>query len=334
VIDEFANMNSGLLVSYALHGIAALRRSTKRIVDKFGTEMDGPFILHRALTLGSDDAFEQLPELIAEEVLAVLQGSQISQIEMNALAEDIASRIQLNPAAFDWPVKDGRQKPQPPQLALRYLAGGWSALKEECPSSQLERIEAVDCIERFHNAMNCSVSHGDSKLACLYGLRTRYESEGSAPVLGFGAIVRFKADESAQWTYAVCIMPMCDAIRLKGGANASATVFPFWSLDSSKGAANGRGLVVEADGGFVRLVAAGKPGQRLLLDGFMADASGVVRSVRVGNAFVFQGERSFEWIAQAKPAHAQRIATDVGQKLSRVGLAEAEWLRLRVERRS
>ncbi|MEQ1642471.1 MAG: response regulator receiver domain [Pyrinomonadaceae bacterium] len=329
VIDEFAKMNSGMLASYALHGIAAIRRSTKRIVDKFSSDMDGPFILNRALTLVSDDAFDQLPELIAEEVLAVVQDSQILQSAMNALAADGASKIDLNPATFDWPVKDGRQKPQPPQLAKRFLAGGRSSIKEECSRKQLDEIHKSEWIERFHDAMKCAVSQGDKRLASLYNVRTRYANEGSAPALGFGTIVRYKGHQQTDWAYAFCLMPMCDGIRLDGGAAAKATAFPLWNLDASVNAGNGRGIVVELEKGrFQRLVASGKPRDRLWMAQFKADDSGTVRALKVDNTFVFRGEQDFEWVAQAKPAHAQRIASDVGQKLSRVGLAEAEWLRL------
>lgn len=330
VIDEFAKMNSGMLASYALHGIAAIRRSTKRIVDKFSADMDGPFILNRALTLGSEDAFDQLPDLIAEEILAVVQDSQIHQSVMNALAADGALKIDLNPTTFDWPVKDGRQRPQPPQLARRFLAGGRSSIKEECSRKHLDEIQKSEWIERFHDAMKCSVSQGDKRLASLYNVRTRYANDGSTPALGFGTIVRHKEDQQASWIYAFCLMPMCDGIRLDGGAAAKATAFPLWNLDASASARNGRGIVVELEKGtFQRLVASGKPRDRLWMARFKADASGTVRALKIDNTFVFRGEQDFEWVAQAKPAHAQRIASDVGQKLSRVGLAEAEWLRLR-----
>jgi hypothetical protein len=329
VIDEFAKMNSGLLASYALHGLAAIRRSTKRIVDKFSSDMDGPFILNRALILESEDAFDQLPELIAEEVLAVVQDSQILQSTMNALSAEGASKVALDPAKFDWPVKEGQQKPQSPQLAERFLSSGISSIRDECSRKHLDAILKGEWNERFHEAMKCSISHGDKRLASLYNTRTRYVNDGSTPTLGFGTIVRYKVDQQTEWSYAFCLMPICDGIRLDGGATAEATAFPLWNLDGLAKSRNGRGIVVESEKGiFHRLVASGKPRERLWMARFKADASGVVRALKVDNTFVFRGDRDFEWVAQAKPAHAQRIASDVGQKLSRVGLAEAEWLRL------
>ena len=65
-------MHSGILPSYALHGMASVGRNSKRILDKFHRDMDGEFLLHRASLLANEDAFQQLPELLAEEVLAVL----------------------------------------------------------------------------------------------------------------------------------------------------------------------------------------------------------------------------------------------------------------------
>ena len=59
------------------------------------------------------------------------------------------------------------------------------------------------------------------------------------------------------------------------------------------------------------------------------DESGTVVASKVDASFWFHGEKTcLEWVAQLKPAHAQRIAHDIGQSFSRVGVVEAEWLRL------
>jgi len=48
-----------------------------------------------------------------------------------------------------------------------------------------------------------------------------------------------------------------------------------------------------------------------------------------GGRYIFKLEETeYEWIAQLKPSHAQRIANTIGQQLSRVGLTEAEWARI------
>src|SRR5215208_2155472 len=72
LVNEFADMNSGLLPTYALHGMAAIRRNSKRILERFHGDMNGAFLLHRAFSMESEEAFDQLPALLAEEVEAVL----------------------------------------------------------------------------------------------------------------------------------------------------------------------------------------------------------------------------------------------------------------------
>ncbi|MBB5503001.1 response regulator receiver domain [Paraburkholderia sp. MM5384-R2] len=65
IINEFALMHAGILPSYALYGMASLRRNSKKILDKFHSDMDGPFLLHRAMLLEDEDEAEWL-RLVAE----------------------------------------------------------------------------------------------------------------------------------------------------------------------------------------------------------------------------------------------------------------------------
>ena len=54
------------------------------------------------------------------------------------------------------------------------------------------------------------------------------------------------------------------------------------------------------------------------------DANGVVKTAGATH--------TFEWIAELKSAHIQRMAEFVSREFSRVGLTESEWLRLQVDR--
>ena len=53
--------------------------------------------------------------------------------------------------------------------------------------------------------------------------------------------------------------------------------------------------------------------------------------------FIFQDEgknedrNDYEWIAELKTEHAQRAAEQFGRELSRVGLTESEWLRIKAK---
>lgn len=326
VIDEFARMNSGILPSYALHGMSSIRRNSKKILDKFHGGMDGAFLLHRALIIASEDAFDQLPELLAEEVLAVILDEQIPSTDMVQISSEIASTLPLKLPPLNLTPKPNKTAQTDDDRVRIFLRGGALAIKEEFKFKDNEVPVGL-----LHSAMGCDESKAEKSLAALFNVRTRY-FKSKHPTLGFGTIIRYhhKVGEVDKLIYALCLMPICDSIRLKHG-DGKLTSFPFWLLNRTvRKNVNGRGIVVlTKEGSYLDLMASGKPRDMLCIDKFKPDESGTVTASGEDESFWFQGEKNhLEWVAQLKPAHAQRIAHDIGQSFSRVGVVEAEWLRL------
>lgn len=321
-IHEFAKMTVGMLPSYALNAMAEIRRNTKRVIDKFDRSMDAPFYVNRALVIDQEEAFNQLPELLAEELLSIIQDSPMPPATIDALAKEFAETTTLDTQKLTWATKQERPEPRATgeALARRFLVGGKPAVKEDLSSKDLNE-NLKKHTENLHTALGCDALHSQKNLASLFTLRTMYGT--SSPTLQLGTIVRFKVDET--WTYLVCVQPLCDGVRLPSGED-SATEFPFWKLKPNGN--SGPGFVIRVpEDGYLDLFADGKPREQLSFESFQAGAGGVVSATREGSVYRF-GSR-MQWVAQLKPAHAQRIAFDVGQKLSRVGLIEAEWLRQR-----
>jgi DNA-cytosine methyltransferase len=148
---------------------------------------------------------------------------------------------------------------------------------------------------------------------------------------------------AGKWIYSFCVMPLCDALRLqhsKQFREGRPVQFPFWRMKEdvfSESQVARRGVSVGlGDGSQIALSAGGKARDTLWLHGFsVSGATGtVVAQANAERQFVLpaEGNLTVEWVGQLKPLHAQRIAHDIGQGLSRVGLAEAEWLRLLCDR--
>jgi hypothetical protein len=326
IIQEFAIMHEGILPSYALRGMAAVRRNSKKILDKFQKDLDSVFLVHRALVLKHEDAFDQLPELLAEEVLAVIHDDQIAQTDAAALANNFASTLPLERVTMA--MIDGRPQQAAGVLARRFVGGGEPAVAED----HKLKHPPTKLVKQLHDELGCPTSHVDKQLAALFNLRTRYFNSKS-PSLGFGTVVRFEVDKAGgaagekEHKYALCLMPLCDSMRL---SRTDPTSFPFWTLHLGvSDGKSGRGIVVHTkDSGYVELLATGKPRDKLWIEAFQADASGTVIGEHSADAYFFNGGKKLEWVAQLKPAHAQRVAHDIGQEFSRVGVVEAEWLRL------
>ncbi len=45
--------------------------------------------------------------------------------------------------------------------------------------------------------------------------------------------------------------------------------------------------------------------------------------------FIDTSKNAYKWVAQLKPKHAQQAVEQFARELSRVGLTESEWLRLK-----
>jgi len=305
LIDEFVEMNSGILPSYALHGLAAIRRNSKRILDRFHGDLDGAFLLHREFVATSEEAFDQLPELLAEEIRAV--------VEDESLSPSLAKRIATAAVASDHVSKKD---------------------KELVAQLQAKPNSSRKVAEKLHEAG--SVPSGHLRLAALFSSRTQYSS--ASRKLGFGTIVRFRTKYSKKkthWQYAVCLVPTCDSLRLKSAQPAQ---FPFWTveLETYDGTSRRNGMVLASDNGlYISLSASGKAGEKLWTDFFTVDArTKTVVAVRAKGTYKYAGtKRTVEWLGQLKPLHAHRIAHEITDGLSRVGVSEAEWLRLLCNRR-
>lgn len=334
VIEEFARMHRGILTSYALHGLASVRQNSKRILDKLHCDLDGAFLLHRALLIENEEAFEQIPELLAEEILAILLDNQLPADDVSQITADTASKLTLH--GVTWPQVDKKTPAEIEQLARSFLGAGAAAIAGQY-EVKMEDKKDRDLAKKLHTSMGCEKSNAEKKLASLFSLRTNYFGS-QLPLLSFGTIVRWAADNGNDRTYAyaLCLMPICDSVRLKGGKE-NRTSFPFWTLKTNRGGGSSRGIVVPTnEGAYVELYASGKPRDMLWIDLFSAAESGVVASERDGSEFFFSGneKKRLEWVAQLKPAHAQRVAHDIGQSFSRVGVVEAEWVRLLTEGKS
>jgi hypothetical protein len=354
LLHEFADMNSGLLPSYALHGMAAIRRSSKRILERFHGNMNGAFLLHRAFSMGSEEAFDQLPALLAEELEAILDDNRLTPTEASSVASDAVSHLQFQPTRNRWySAESGLPFPATRSVAVEVMK---QILKEgRVTTENYPEIREINELARGFNKIPASLmrdlmavvdtdnSESNERLATLFSNRTHYDE--SKRHLMYGTIIRMRQAPGAKpnWIYSFCLMPVCDSLRLdqsrqyKAGSQIS---FPFWKLREdilSDSNVPRRGIAVYLpDKTYALLSAGGKARDMLWMGNFDVNAAtGTVTANRSADGrflFTADHETEVEWIAELKPLHSQRIAHDIAQGLSRVGLVEAEWLRLLCDR--
>ena len=229
LINEFVAMNTGILPSYALYGLAAIRSNSKRILDRFHGDLDGAFLLHRELVSTSEEAFDQLPELLAEEIRAVVEDERLTTGAAKKIA---AAALKCNHVTK----KDND--------LVTLVQNGTN------PKKIANKLNEVGMVPVGH-----------LRLAALFSSRTQYSS--ASRKLSFGTVVRYRAKHSktkkTPWQYAVCLVPICDSLRLKPKQPAQ---FPFWTIEteSYNGSTRRNGMVLALDTGHISLSASGKAG--------------------------------------------------------------------------
>ncbi len=93
-------------------------------------------------------------------------------------------------------------------------------------------------------------------------------------------------------------------------------------------------IVVTNGGRTIRLAIDMKP-ENLAVVRFRRSArqEAILATQRSGGFYFRASSDSYLWIADLKPSHAQRLAQQFADKLSRVGLDDSEWLRISSTRR-
>lgn len=321
LLHEFASMNQGILPSCALLGMAAVRHSSARILDKFHGDLDAQFLLHRALIRDSEEAFDQLPELLGDEFKAVIEDTDYRPEDVTKFIEEACTGIKIKPHSTNWKV-NGRASDEVLREFLyktNDLRGVLNGDKKPAstdgqPKKLMESLAAM-----------CSVTDKEAhrKFSALLAIRTQYQTKHRN--LSFGSIVWNRTSSK----YSVCVMPPCDSIRL-----TAETYFPFWEL---KEHGKGHPIIIQLqDAKWLELIfVVGKPSLYMRLVPFAPDQTKkiVMTTMDGDQKYIFKSqETEFEWVAQLKSSHAQRMANSIGQQLSRVGLTEAEWSRMAFSR--
>jgi Response receiver domain len=331
VVSEFTEMTKGLLSNVAMKSIAAIRAKTFQLLRRFDCDMDAPYVTQSAL-ISPERAEEQLTSLIVSEIQEILEDENVGSLAdydyvIRWLDDRMKNGLTLPATATMTSeqyyagliqlVKDGVGPDAAAKLKQDHAQFAGQLIPGNKDKARLSVRDALTGVLRS----NPSAAHqADEMLTMLMSLRHRYTNP--APQLALGTIVS-RTDQAGQ-TYLLCLQPVCDSVRIKGSRP-----FAFLLL---KAAANSKNCeLIVNDGGELRFLTV-KPSPFMVeMISFNSNQNEKVMATNSQNdGFVFGSSENivFKWIADLKPAHAQRIANKFAYAFSRVGLVESEWNRL------
>jgi hypothetical protein len=337
-IIEFSHLASGLLQCIILQGIASLRENNRRILMRFHKGLDAAFLAHRALLM-PDEAFGQIIPMLTDELRAVLEDNlgEYPLGEGNITKEIISDWCQKHwkPATnAEFKLGDGAD---PIIFAKDVFCNGpnFTNSYSKYQGSQVNKLlKGKDRGSQEWNDKKCDIlaeylssnENGDFThefLSALMSQRLAYEN--SRKSLHLGVILKKKIAEN-EYSYMLCLQPVCDSVRV----NENGTPFIFCLLYVPENGSIFTHTVTDSSKSTIRLVYKANV-NNCYISLFSSD-TGVVFASNNGNGqFFFKDKKNneYEWVAELKTEHAQRAAEEFGRILSRVGLTESEWLRLK-----
>ena len=343
IIEEFARLSEGLLSTFAVSAVAAVRRSTHHILAVFSSEMDGAYLAHRCALKSPDDATEFALELLGGELRGVVAMSEetVEVLSQPSLAEWIARRADGGGRVHGGPLS------VPLEVATGFVAGGETAVEasklhqvrtgaeklskdEKKPGKDLISARNVGLL--FHDdATSAEASQG--RFARLAGFKIepygrRVPPSGWVPTLSLGSLLVHlgAGGDPSPRGYLLCTQPRCDAVRI-----TTTRGFPFQTGFQTPEAPF---HVVAALPGTddkptqVLINIGYKPFQGVMIE-FKQNKLGRVMATKTDKGFVFSDTDGcrYLWLGDLRDLTAQRAASVVAARLHEVGLDEYEWVR-------
>ena len=308
LILEFAHMMTGLLPSVAIAGLSEVRAQSHKLLTMFSRSLDPAYLGHRVLLPNPAEAEEQLVGMFAAELLSVLEyGGVTKQAGLQSIRAWVDAMVEsdaLRPDYLSVTSKDellgllenGVDNTKGLQL------GGWKWEKSTYAFSS-DDYQADEANRQFAKMMHVKTQYG-----------------GPPPSLTLGTIV------CAEATYWICLQPKCDSVRLDGP-----TAFPMVPMARVPDQKKDIEIVVLHGDSWVLLSVPRRPADLRMVafesnDSSMKQVTASLNDDSMWTINPIEGP-SFEWVAQLKDEHAQRIANEFAGSFSRVGVSESEWVR-------
>jgi hypothetical protein len=336
-INEFSHLASGLLQCIILQGIASLRENNRRILMRFHKGLDAAFLAHRAILM-PDEAFGQIIPMLTDELRAVLEDN---------LGEDplgdgcISKEIISDWCKKHWKPVTGSElnvgnSVDPKVFAIDVFCNGsnitdYSQHRGSQISGMLEKKDGINkwrekkcdqLVKYLSSDEKGNFSH--ELLSALMSQRIAYDN--SCKSLHLGVIMKQQIGGTSR--YMLCLQPLCDSVRI----SPTGTPFIFCLLSIPIDGSPFTHTIIDSTDNPIRLVYKATVNNCFISS--FPSTTGVVCAIKNDTGrFLFKDveNKEYEWIAELKTEHAQRAAEEFGRMLSRVGLTESEWLRLKAK---
>lgn len=337
VLEQYSFLAQGLLQSFALKSIGAVREDTHHLLSIFDSSLDSAYLAQRAGSGSPTDAEEMMTALLTSELACTIQDRGITT-EVLGPSGSIHAVTAREPCAelsvkYDDP--DGtyegvvsvpnQGKPQiktTKEVLQKLVKIGLDNTKVDLSSDRIIKLK----LQFFPDDQqgNASLSKFARMASFIREAASERRLTKDAIHLTGGVVVRSVngVGDQAVETYLLCVQPGCDAVRLKEN-----TAFPFCQLVSNDKQFD---LILRIEGVDKPFKMKRLPRELIMKNFVPCTARKTVISVeREGKLGFVAADGVFcEFVAELRFPERQHFTTLLVGKFNRVALNGSEWLRL------
>lgn len=319
LISKFSVYVNGLLPCFAMSSLAAVRDSTARVLKVYNSELDAELLGHQLALSEPNDAKSYLANSFGSAISELIMDSQEINTD-NWVDEWIDSRfssdvkkveiggVSITPTATA--VKEFFSKRNSPDTLLKRLNDSFNSKSQAGQDTIKKKLSMI-----FHQERE-DVDIAKFNFASLAHHKNVFSNHSSAPILTQGTIIKDNED------YYLCIQQRCDTARLK----PSGLDFIFVPLSKNKENFSLAAIALAPKD--IRYVNRSSTNAKMIHFSPEEDGHPVEAKLVEGRYLFRNSEGQYEWVNELKELIAQRIVTEIASHYARVGVDEAEWLRL------
>lgn len=362
ILDALTELSDGILPTFALAAVAAVRRNVHHIITRFSSDLDAAYVANRLITDPPGEVAELLRELFISECDTALG---LEQVADHFLSED---RIKHWFAKVEQPISTAnfaaeivrttrKGRPQTENRTITVNSDFLISLLNEGIADFKITIEGCDPVDfpeysrgKVSAALHKKEDNPDgerrfARFAALkreaFGNTKLISDEKWTPSLTLGTLLSRQielpaggegGEVKAITKYYYCLTPSCDTIRIKGSERN------FLLLELEEGKGNANLIVLEKEGRQKKLFINPKPIRIQTFNFKGNEETGRVQATIAEEAglsnpmFIFNttGEPSikFLWLGEVRRNRANRDMAELNRNWLRLGIKDSEYLRL------
>lgn len=331
LIDEFAALASGLLSNLAVASLGAIREHTHRILQRFGSDIDAAYLIHRALLHTPEDAEEQAVALVAAEIESLLEDSGVvDNVGNEAIQRWVSSHVNMvKPDDLPFP----GDKDTAANFITAVVVGGVAGDNIKATYPQLDWLPETGkeprarILPQLGKSVACKSGYnGNDRFGMLMTLHQVYGAESNSRYLRLGTISA--SESNGEVTYWICLQPSCDCLRLPGARSFLMLRTKVVGPEDDKSKYN----LLLSDGDATIKLHVDEQVYNLAMFEF-SPITGKDRIWALQDAagkyfFHDLNGHTFRFVGELKRQHAQKIAQGLSNQLNRMGITTCEYLRL------